>query len=230
MLTAPVERCFDADKHTAVQSIIECLNLQLPLSYKFEIGKVKGEVVQRTQPERDALELLERFVMAYGVALALECNVFGLWLVKYPFGGNFEAEFPNNKAAQLAAKQRLIHRMSIGKDMSDLAMVRIINVILASEEAVENMFKYELMSQSINENKDDNKDEKDDEYSKIWYEVNGISTAPDMGVGPMMRRGVRVRDETWQQQLLRRRRREAMVLGEMGRPIERENIIQRVNS
>ncbi|KAI4173092.1 MAG: hypothetical protein LQ343_003202 [Gyalolechia ehrenbergii] len=225
-----IEHCFDAYKYTAVQSVISCLSLQLPLSYKFEIGKVNGEIVQRTQPERDALELLEIFLMRYGVTLALECNIFSLWLAKYPFGGNFEVEFPEDKVAQLAAKQRLVHQMSIGKDLSDLAMVGIINVILASEEAIEKMFTYELMSRSIDDHKDANENEKEDEYSKIWCEVHGISTAPDVGLGPMMRRGVRARDESWEEQVLRRRRREAMVLGEMGRPIERENIIQRVNT
>lgn len=220
----------DVHKYTAVRSTIHCLGLQLPLSYRFEIGKVKGEVVQRTQPERDALELLEIFLKQYGVALALECNIFGLWLKKYPFGGNFEAEFPDDKAAQLAAKQTLVHQMVIGEDMTDPTMVRIINLILTSDEAVEKMFSYELMGRSVTENKGTNKNKEDDKYSKIWYEVHGISTAPDMGLGPMMRGGVRARDESWQEQLLRRRRREAMVLGEMGRPIERENIIQRVDS
>ncbi|KAL8944169.1 MAG: hypothetical protein Q9216_000593 [Gyalolechia sp. 2 TL-2023] len=225
-----VYHCFDRYKHTAVQSVINCLSLQLSLSYKFEIGKIKGEVIQRTQPERDALELLEMFLMQYGVTLALECNIFGLWLAKYPFGGNFEEQFPDNKAAQLAAKQKLIHQMSLGKDLNDLAMVGIITMILTSEEAIKNMFTYELMSRSIDKHKNTNENEREGEYSKIWYDVHGIPTAPSMGLGPMMRGGDRVRDESWEEQVLRRRRREAMVLGEMGRPIERENIIQRVNT
>ncbi|KAL8842390.1 MAG: hypothetical protein Q9170_000518 [Blastenia crenularia] len=218
-----------ADRKTLVQSVIDCLSHQLPLSYRYEMGKAKGEVIQRTQPECDALELLRILTLKYGVALVLECNVFNLWLAKYPFGARFEYKFPDDKAAQLAAKHRLVHGMSVGKD-SDWALAGILNSILASEEAVEKMISFGLMSRSVDEQHHTNKDETEDEYSKIWQEVHGFSNTTDVGLGPMMRRGVRAPEESWEEQLMRRRRREVMVLGETGRPIEAENIIQRVDT
>ena len=230
MLTGLDQSCFDPFKYTAVGCVIYCLRHQLPLSSKYEIGKAKGKLVQRTQPERDALQLLEQFLMKFGIPLALECNIFTLWLAKYPFGGDFEAEFPNNKPSQLAAKQRHVYKITFGKDWTDLPMARIMNLLLTNPQAVEKLYLHELLNRSGNMRNDDHEIEKDDDYSKIWYEVHGISSGPDIGLGPMMRRGVRARDDSWEEQTLRRRRREAMVLGEMGRPLDQENIIQRVNT
>ncbi|KAL9604831.1 MAG: hypothetical protein Q9219_000279 [cf. Caloplaca sp. 3 TL-2023] len=226
-----IPHCFDPFKYTALQSVITCLSYQLPLSYNYEIGKKNGKVIQRTQPERDALELFKNFLARYGVSLAMECNVFSLWFAKYPYAGDLEAERPGDESSQSTAKARSIEEMSMDVGLGDEAMTRIVNLLLNNTEAREYMIQHGLWGQHNNyPNNPTKNDEKDaeDEYSKIWGEIHGLSTAPEMGLGPMMRRGMRARDESWEEQTLRRRRREAMVLGEMGRPIEREDIIQRV--
>lgn len=188
---------------------------------------MEGKAIHRTQPERDALQLLGSFLIQYGVSFALECNLFNLWLAKYPFGGDLETQFPNNKASQLAAKQKIVQEMSLGQS-SDLALSKIIKLIMDNEEGLKKMVEYELVSQSGGGYNDSDESDDKDEYAQIWSEVHGVSTTP-VGLGPMMRRNPRARDESFEEQTLRRRRREAMVLLETGRPIEREDIIQRVD-
>ncbi|KAL8755252.1 MAG: hypothetical protein Q9199_003769 [Rusavskia elegans] len=226
-----VPECFDAYKNTAVQSLVDCLSHLLPLSRRFETARVEGTEIHRTETERDALELMYLFLLRFGVQVALDCNIFSLWLEKYPFGGDLERKYPGDKDSQLAAKHRLINRLSSGQER-DPAMFRVLNLILTDEEAKKTMFKHGSSGDSCSCFKDHDGDPDDDEqgFSEIWYEVHGAANAPDPGWGPLMRRGNRVRDESIEEQALRRRRREAMVLGEMGRPIESEDIIQRVGT
>lgn len=233
VLTAPVPRCFDVYKYTALQSIIDCLSHQLPLSHRYETARKEGKTFYRTQAECDALELLGRVLVQYGAPLAIECNILSLWLARYPFGADYEAEYPDNKAFQLARKQGDVHRLTLSQN-HDPAMSQIIMAIMRSDEGREKIVECELFRrygghQGLYDGTDGSDDDKDG-YAQIWYEVHGINTAPDPGLGPMMRRNPRPRDESLEEQVLRRRRREAMVLGEMGRPIEREDIFQRVDT
>ncbi|KAL8959791.1 MAG: hypothetical protein Q9193_003403 [Seirophora villosa] len=221
---------FHAYQYTAIQSIIDCLSHQLPLSYRFEMGLVKGTVNNRTRAEVDALDVLRRFLNQCGTSVAVECHIFSLWLAKYPFGGDLEAQFPNDQASQQAAKQRIVHKLSIGQG-ADIEMSNIIMGLIRSDIGREKLIEYSLIDPSGGGCDDTHHHNHDvDGYAQIWYEVHGISNAPDTGLGPMMRRGPRARHESLEEQVLRRRRREAMVLGEMGRPIEREDIIQRVDT
>ncbi|KAI4288274.1 MAG: hypothetical protein L6R35_002465 [Caloplaca aegaea] len=223
-------QCFRAYQYTALQSIIDCLSYQLPLSHRYEIGRVKGPSSHRTRAECDALDVLRTFLYQCGVSVAVECNIFSLWLAKYPFGGDLEERYPKDQASQLAAKHRIIHKLSLGQE-GDMDMSNIIRELMRSDVGREKMIKYNLIDPSGGAYDDtDHHDHDAKGHSQIWYEVHGISNAPDIGLGPMMRRGPRARDESLEEQLLRRRRREAMVLGEMGRPIERDDIIQRVDT
>lgn len=163
----------------------------------------------------------------YGVPLAVECNIFSLWLAQYPFGGDPYSHHINAEELRLAAKQKTIERIALGRAGCP-AMGAIIKTIMHSDEGRAKMVEYELIGLLGAAFHDTNHDGGKDEYAEIWYEVHGVNTAPDIGLGPMMRRNPRAHDESFEEQTLRRRRREAMVLGEMGRPIEREDIIQRV--
>ncbi|KAL8698555.1 MAG: hypothetical protein Q9201_006507 [Fulgogasparrea decipioides] len=220
---------FDEYKHLIVQSIIKCLSDLLPLSYQYEAARMSGQTSHRTQPECDAIKLLEFFLERYGARVGLECSLFSLWLAKYPFGGDLESKYPNDRTAQIAAKQRVIEHIRSYQD-SDLAMTKTLRLMIADERACEMMSSCRLLIESYPSHGGDDENDDEDKYSRSWYEVHGTASSPDPGLGPMMRRGQRVREESLEEQALRSRRREAMVLGEMGRPIERENIIQRADT
>ncbi|KAL8835267.1 MAG: hypothetical protein Q9176_007027 [Flavoplaca citrina] len=227
----PVPDCFDAYKNTVIQSFVSCLSNVLPLSRRFELARMEGKEIHRTEAEHDALGLMYLFLLRFGVQVALDCNIFSLWLEKYPFGGDLEIENLKDKASQLAARHRFVHRLSSDHKL-DPDMFRILNLILTNDTAKMIMFKHgpsgELCSCFDHHDGDPSDDEKG--LWEIWYKVHGTNSVPDLGLGPMMRRGRRVPEESMEEQTLRRRRREAMVLGEMGRPIESEDIIQRLGT
>ncbi|KAL8694042.1 MAG: hypothetical protein Q9218_001220 [Villophora microphyllina] len=216
---------------TALQNLVICLNGLLPLSYRYEVERAKGYPQCRTQPETDALKLLESFLERHGIRLALKCNIVGHWLAKYPFGGDVESRYPGNQASQLAAKRRHMTQLRLGRG-NDQAMAGIVKRIMNDPSGRESMTNAVFLDASFLDEPGPNMDEDEDddpEYTQVWYEVHGATPTADWGLGPMMRRGQRVREESLEEQALRSRRREAMVLGEMGRPIEREDIIQRVD-
>lgn len=190
---------------------------------------MKDQLSYRTQPELDALELLKFFLGRFGVGIGLECNLFSQWLAKYPFGGDLESKYPGNKAAQIFTKQKAVEKVYSLRD-NDLAMAQVLRLIRTDAKACEMMSDCRLLIEVYPHGGGEDENSDDDGYGQVWYEIHGTATAPDPGLGPMMRRGQRVREESLEEQALRSRRREAMVLGEMGRPIERENIIQRVNT
>ncbi|KAI4199435.1 MAG: hypothetical protein LQ346_002573 [Caloplaca aetnensis] len=227
-VTEDVPNCFDSGRPTAFRSIIACLCHQLPLSQQFETAQANGQGVFRTQPEYDALELLDVFLKRFGVQLALECNAISLWLTKYPSGADPGAKQPNGLASQLAAKRRVEHAARFEQTFSSIigAFVRD----QSNKVGVERMPEYGAIVPNVGSEDADDQQISQDEYARIWYEIHGTNAAPDTGLGPMMRRNPRAHDESPEEQLLRRRRREAMVLGEMGRPIERDDIIQRVDT
>ncbi|KAL8969820.1 MAG: hypothetical protein Q9183_001814 [Haloplaca sp. 2 TL-2023] len=185
------------------------------------------QLAYRTQPELDALHLLRFSLGRFGVSTALDCNNFRQWLGEYPFGGDLESRYPTDEAVRLHAKQKAVHKFFSGQS-KDPVMTDIVQLIEWNERGCSMMSDNRLLLERI-----DDFDElirsDDDGYGHVWYEIHGSTNAPDPGLGPMMRRGQRVREESMEEQTLRSRRREAMVLGEMGRPIERENIIQRIN-
>ncbi|KAL8927662.1 MAG: hypothetical protein Q9172_001291 [Xanthocarpia lactea] len=226
-----VPECFDPYKNIVVQSVVDCLSNLLPLSYQFETARMEGKEIHRTETERDAMELMYLFLQRFGVQVALECNILSLWLERYPFGGDLEIPYPGDKHSQLAAKHKIINGLSLSPK-HDPAMWRILSVILREAAAPKTVFMKLVNgcssgSCSCSKDQDGEPDENEQDFSEIWYKIHGNANAPDQGLGPMMRGGNRVRDESIEEQALRRRRREAMVLGEMGRPIEREDIIQR---
>ncbi|KAI4103441.1 MAG: hypothetical protein L6R37_003796 [Teloschistes peruensis] len=225
--------CFERSPGIVLLNLINCLKGLLPLSYHYEVERAKGHPQSRTRPELDALELLDSFLDRHGVQFALNYGVVRLWLAEYPFGGDLESSYPSSQASRLAAKRRRLNSLRTGRD-KDRPMDSIIKNIMAHRYGRESMSKAVISGDSFFDEFrfDDDKDEDEapeDEYSEIWNEVHGAAMAPESesSLGPMMRRGQRVREESLEEQALRSRRREAMVLGETGRPIEGTDIIQR---
>ncbi|KAL9033119.1 MAG: hypothetical protein Q9214_007660 [Letrouitia sp. 1 TL-2023] len=90
---------------------------------------------------------------------------------------------------------------------------------------------YGLDSASQHANEDDDSNTHGRLFSRLnqlWHEVNGPPMDHDARTVPMMRRGQRVREESIEEQTLRRRRREVMVLGEPGQPIARDHIVESI--
>lgn len=97
----------------------------------------------------------------------------------------------------------------------DAVMSSIFSTLSSHPEGAKQLRKYGLMGSMMEENDHDD----DDLDSDVWM-VNGGDTA---GSRPVSSR--RVREGTAEEQAVRRRRREAMVLSDGGRPLGRDDII-----
>lgn len=111
-------------------------------------------------------------------------------------------------------------------------MSSIITTLVSAPDGIRQLRKYGLMGSMIEESHDldDNGDDDDDDDgahddedadSDVWM-INGESTAGRSWAPERLT----LPDESLEEQVLRRRRREAMVFSEDGGPIGRENIIQ----
>ncbi|KAL8999688.1 MAG: hypothetical protein Q9169_001505 [Polycauliona sp. 2 TL-2023] len=231
--------CFDEYKSTIFRSLVKCLSNLLPLSSRFETALAEGEDIHRTETERNALLLMYFFLQRFGVQPAIDYEILSLWLQKYPFGGDLETRYPGDKNSQLAAKHRRISWLGSRHACDhDPAMFGVLSLILSNDWAEETLLRHGAFDAAgtffghYNSLSDNNgpRDSDEERFSELWYEVQETTNAPELGLGPMMRRGPRIREDSIEEQALRRRRREAMVLGEMGRPIESDNIIQQTST
>lgn len=176
----------------------------------------------RTQPERDALYVLNR-IARLDVPRALEAGTISRWLVQYPFGG----AGASNREKKNALTQIIDH----GTHFYDTHYMTSMQFLLS------------LMSQNISSRKEMVEHGLlDVKYSRFerWSLTNHVQEDYDVPEAAQMLwplpRGMsrhipvgtinRPREESFEEQALRRRRREAMVLGEVGRPIERADIIE----
>lgn len=109
-------------------------------------------------------------------------------------------------------------------EYDNFEMCTILNTLVTDDQAREELINQGLADASAMEN-----NTIDDVMEQIWIVTNRSAAEADGGPdsGPMMRRGRRVREESIEEQALRRRRREAMVLGQDGRAIEGDDIIER---
>lgn len=113
--------------------------------------------------------------------------------------------------------------------MDDTLMSSIFTTLVMNPEGVRQLRKTGMLGAVVDEDDDDDDededgDEEDDEVDGDVWMVNGDDTA---GRGRVPER-MRVADESVEEQTLRRRRREAMVFSEAGRPLGNENIIERL--
>lgn len=109
----------------------------------------------------------------------------------------------------------------------DTLMSSIITTLVGAPDGIRQLRKYGLMGSVMEEGHDlddkgDNDDAQDDDADSDVWMIDGESTAgrswaPERLTLPA---------ESYEEQVLRRRRREAMVFSEDGGPIGSENIIQ----
>lgn len=105
----------------------------------------------------------------------------------------------------------------------DAVMSSIFGSLTTHPDGIKQLRKHGLMGSMIEE---DDEDDEDDDEDEVYDDgdvrmTNGEDTAGNT-YGPSRRH-----QRSAEEQALRRRRREAMVLSEGGRPIGREDIIQR---
>ncbi|KAJ5088183.1 hypothetical protein N7456_011799 [Penicillium angulare] len=180
-------------------------------------------VLARTRPlgEKKALQILNS-LLPENVPAALEAGIVSRWLTNYPFPCAL-AEPSRRQEVVILLKTWLF---------DDAVMSSIVSTLTSHPEGTKQLRKHGLMGSMIEEEHDqdeeededdeDDDDDDDDEDSDVWM-VDGEDTAGSYR-GSSSRRPA---EGSAEEQALRRRRREAMVLSEGGRPLGRDDIIQR---
>jgi hypothetical protein len=104
--------------------------------------------------------------------------------------------------------------------LDDGVMSSIFSTLTSHNDGIKQLRKHGLMGSMIEENDQDDEDDEDDD---VWM-VNGEDTA---GSTRRVSLGRRLQEGSMEEQAQRRRRREAMVLSDGGRPLRGDDIIQR---
>jgi hypothetical protein len=181
-------------------ALVDCL-CNLLEEHAEETGTTVPPTLPKTRPpgEKKALSTLN-ILLGENIPAALEAGVVSRWLSRYPFSVPVEPEL----------RRRL---------WNDNQVLNSIGATLSShQEGIKQLQKYGLVGSVMEENDHDEYDGDSD----VWM-IDGDDTA-----GPRRSSGRRVRDDNAEEQALRRRRREAMVFSEGGRPLGSDNIIQPV--
>ena len=196
------------------KAITDCLCTWLPAVQKAESTDEKFPY--RSQPERDALKILS-ILLQHDVSLGLQAGLIVRWLANCNFDNHDNSEAGRKEAIQEMLKW----------EYDDFNMCIILNALVKDNQAFEQLESHGLVESAAVE-----KTALDSDIEDIWLVRNQSAIEIDRGPdsAPMMRRGRRVREESIEEQALRRRRREAMVIGQNGRAVERDDIIERDNT
>ncbi|KAJ5915385.1 Armadillo-like helical [Penicillium verhagenii] len=173
-------------------------------------------VLARTRPlgEKKALQILN-ILLPENVPAALEAGLVTRWLTKYPFPCVLDEP----------SRRRDVVVLLKTWWSDDTVMSSIVNNVTSHAEGIKQLRKHGLMGSMIEEETEQDEDgdgDDEEEDSDVWM-VNGEDTAGSYR-GSSSRRP---QEGNADEQALRRRRREAMVLSEGGRPLGRDDIIQR---
>lgn len=141
------------------------------------------------------------------IPAALEAGIVSRWLSKYPFPCAL---------TEPSRKQDVVILMKTWWS-DDAVMSSIFSTLSSHPDGAKQLRRYGLMGSMIEENDHDDEDDWD---SDVWM-VDGEDTAGSRQVSSR-----RVREGTAEEQAARRRRREAMVLSDGGRPLGNDDIIQ----
>lgn len=173
-----------------------------------ETSTTVSPILPKTRPlgEKKALGALN-IILQENIPAALEAGVISRWLSKYPF--------PCALATPSRRQDVVILMKTWWSD--DAVMSSIFSTLSSHPEGTKQLRKYGLMGSMIEENDQDEEEAEGD--SDVWM-ADGDDTA---GSGPASGRRFR---GTAEEQAVRRRRREAMVLTDGGRPFARDDIIQ----
>ena len=207
---------------------MDCLCNLLP-----EARIAEKDPTLRTQPERDALHFLYN-ILEYDAAKALEAGVISRWLARYPFGGE--------DASKSEKKKTILDLLDDGPFYEDTcfrsSMRAVLWVISNNPSLQKETIEHGLLdvpkgndnTVGVNISGCDKlpwTDHVQDEWSMQEALRRTDPSSDRMGRGIPIGTNNRPREESFEEQALRRRRREAMVLGEVWRPIERADIIER---
>ncbi|KAJ6033058.1 hypothetical protein N7444_010829 [Penicillium canescens] len=167
-------------------------------------------ILPKTRPmgEKKALSIMN-ILLPENVPEALEAGIISRWLCKYPF--------PCAQTDPSRRRDVVILMKTWWSD--DAVMSSIFSTLSSHPDGIKQLRKYGLMGSMIEENDQD--DEDDDADSDVW-----MVDADEAG-GTFGRSSRRLQEGTPREQALRRRRREAMVLSDGGRPLGNDDIIQR---
>ena len=204
-------------RHGTYKAIVDCLCNLLP-----EARIAEKDPGFRTQPERNALFILHE-ILGFDVAKALEAGVISRWLAQYPFGGL--------NASAYKKKKTIMDLLDNGHFYEDSEFRETMQSILRYMSSIPSLRK-EMVEHGLLDVTKGNDITVDVNFShcekRPWtdyvqddWHIN--RTRGGIPVGTFNR----LMEDSFEEQALRRRRREAMVLGEVGRPIERADIIER---
>ncbi|KAJ5675838.1 hypothetical protein N7462_008735 [Penicillium macrosclerotiorum] len=203
--TSVCTRLRDIQTYTA---LISCLCNFLE-EHTEQTSTTISPVLPKTRPlgEKKALQILN-VLLPENVPSALEAGIVSRWLCKYPFPC---------AVTEPSRRQDVVIMMKTWW-LDDTVMSSIFGTLTTHPEGIKQLRKHGLMGSMIEENDQDD----DDAESDVWME-DGEDTAGSFPHASSRR----PRQGSAEDQALRRRRREAMVLSEGGRPLGRDDIIQR---
>lgn len=212
--TSVCTRLRDIQTYTA---LINCLCNFLD-EHTEQTSTTSSPILPKTRPvgEKKALAILN-ILLPENIHAAIEAGLVSRWLCKYPFPC----------ALREPSRRQDVAILMKAWWSDDAIMSSIFGTLTSHPDGIKQLRKHGLMGSMIEE--DDQEDDEDDEEgddddadSDVWM-VDGEDTA---GVYPESSPR-RHRESNAAEQALRRRRREAMVLSEGGRPLGRDDIIQR---
>ena len=163
---------------------------------------------ERQRSEKDALYVLYSSLCNNNTREALRAGLVSRWLAEYPFGG------PNTPEGR---RIEIVQSLRTGRS-EDYIMNNILLAVDSEPEGRKQLRKYHLLGSVIGETPDD--DEDGDILMIGGEDIAGRNS------GRLRHEGSRIREESLEEQTLRRRRREAMVISDDGAPLGRDNIIQ----
>ncbi|KAJ5166563.1 uncharacterized protein N7482_005344 [Penicillium canariense] len=175
-----------------------------------QTSATNSPILPKTRPmgEKKALQVLN-ILLPENLPSALDAGLISRWLSKYPFPCAL---------GESSRRQDVVLLMKTWW-ADDVVMSSIFGTLATHPDGIKQLRKYGLMGSMIEEN---DQDDDDDADSDVWM-VDGDDTAGSFR--PTSAR--RLREDSAEEQALRRRRREAMVLSEGGRPLGNDDIIQR---
>lgn len=195
-------RLKDLSTYTA---LVDCLCNFLE-EHVEETSTTDSPILPKTRPlgEKKALSILS-LILQENIPAALEAGVVSRWLSKYPF--------PCALTKPSRRQDVVILMKTWWSD--DTIMSAIFNTLSSHPDGKKQLRKYGLMGSMMEEN-----DHDDEEDSDVWM-IDGEDTA-----GSRRLSGRRVRGGTAEEQAVRRRRREAMVLSDGVHPLNNDDIFQ----
>ncbi|KAJ5177510.1 Armadillo-like helical [Penicillium coprophilum] len=203
--TSICTRLADVPTFTA---IINCL-CNLLEEHVEKTSTTNSPILPKTRPmgEKKALIILN-VLLSENIPDALEAGIITRWLCRYPF--------PCAIAEPSRRRDVVILMKTWWSD--DIVMSAIFSALSSHPDGIKQLRKHGLMGSMIEENDHDDEDDGD---SDVWM-VDADEAGGIFGRTPR-----RPQEGSVEEQALRRRRREAMVLSDGGRPIGNDDIIQR---